>query len=134
MSVFCFVDKIAELKKNESITTYFTLTGEEEFLKDHFEGFPVMPGVLLLEALKQAAVSFLKETEKSGVEYHLLEANDVKFGQFVKPGSTLKVFARRLNTEGQAHLFDGRIDLVASEAGTSQGKALTAGIKLVPIQ
>ena len=53
--LFGFIDKISEVEKDQSITAFFTLKGSEEFLQDHFEGFPVMPGVLLLESLKQAA-------------------------------------------------------------------------------
>lgn len=132
MSVFCFIDEVAEVKKGESLTAYFTLKGNEEFLKDHFNGFPVMPGVLLLEALKQAASALLEPAAKdSKVFYRLSGVEDAKFGQFVKPGSRLKIFVKFLKSEGLFSFFDGRIDLIAPlPEGASQGRALTAGLKL----
>ena len=63
---FCFIDKVVEIRKNEFLTAVFKLKGSEEFLKDHFEGFPVMPGVLLLEALKQASERLWAASGKAG--------------------------------------------------------------------
>ena len=134
MGVFCFIDGIAELKKNESLTAHYTLRGEEEFLLDHFSGFPVMPGVLLLEALKQAAVSLL--TLSGGGRrtlYRLVAVEEAKFGQFVRPGSRLEMFVRFLRKEAALNYLEGRIDLVDSPDGVSGGKALTASLTLAPV-
>ncbi len=134
MSVFCFVDRVAEVKKNESLTAFYTLKGSEEFLKDHFNGFPVMPGVLLLESLKQAASKLLILSEGSKASfYRLVSAEEVKFGQFVKPGSELKIFARLVRKEGPLAFFEGRIDLLNDSSGTNQRKALTANITLAAL-
>ncbi len=133
MSAFCFVHSFAEVKKNESATAFFELRGDEEFLQDHFEGFPVMPGVLLLESLKQTAGAVLPEADGGGAaRYRLLEADAIRFGQFVKPGSVLKIFARLLKREGAAYSFEGRIDLMNGYSGVAQGKALSANFKLAP--
>jgi 3-hydroxymyristoyl/3-hydroxydecanoyl-(acyl carrier protein) dehydratase len=130
LSVFKFIDKIGEYKKGESLTGFYTLTGKEEFLKDHFENFPVMPGVLLLEMVKQAASKLLELSyEADEVNYRLADAEEVKFGQFVKSGSELKVSVRLIKREGQRNLFDGRIDLM----NVPFGKALSATLALVPI-
>ena len=129
MSVFCFIDKVAEFKKDESLTAYYTLTGKEEFLKDHFKNFPVMPGVLLLETAKQAAASLLRLSDGEGKQYRLKSAEEVRFGQFVKPGSRLKIFVRLLKNGSEASIFDGRIDL----ADAPFGKALTATMTLAPV-
>jgi 3-hydroxyacyl-[acyl-carrier-protein] dehydratase len=102
------------------------LTGDEEFLKDHFSGFPVMPGVLLLEALKQASGRLLD----SRSDYRLVWAENVKFGQFVKPGSRLRIQSKFLKTEDSLHIFDGRIDLMNAAGDAPQGKALTASLAL----
>ena len=134
MSVFCFIDRVAEVKKNESLTAFYTLKGSEEFLKDHFSSFPVMPGVLLLESLKQAASKLLSLSEDSKASfYRLVSADEVKFGQFVKPGSELKIFARLVKKEGPLAFFEGRIDLLSGSSGTNQRKALTANITLAAL-
>ena len=130
MSAFGFIDKIEEFKKGESLTACYTLTGNEEFLKDHFKNFPVMPGVLLLETAKQAAAAFLRMSQGSEVrQYRLTHAGEVRFGQFIKPGSVLKIFVRLLKNECGANTFEGRIDL----KNAPFGKALSATITLVPV-
>ena len=130
MKVFRFVDRIDGLIKGESLTAYYTLTGKEEFLKDHFENFPVMPGVLLLEMVRQAASTLLMLSNGSDkTRYRLADAEEVKFGQFVKPGSKLKVSVHLIKHENSKDLFDGRIDLVNAPFG----KALSATLALVPI-
>lgn len=129
LSVFGFIDEVSEFKKDESLTAIYTLTGKEEFLKDHFKGFPVMPGVLLLETAKQAAASLLRLSDGQGKQYRLKNAEEVRFGQFVKPGSKLKIFVRLLKNGSGTSDFDGRIDL----ADAPFGKALTATITLVPV-
>ena len=132
MSDFSFIDNVSEVKKNESLTAFFSLKGTEEFLQDHFEGFPVMPGVLLLESLKQASARLAAASEGGDVCYRLVRADEVKFGQFVRPGSHLKIFVRQLAKEGQCFHMEGRIDLIDPLGDGSSRKALTANIALEP--
>src|SRR6185436_13733567 len=102
MSVFSFIDKISEVERDQSITAFFALKGNEEFLQDHFEGFPVMPGVLLLESLKQAASLVIGGWAKSeNSDFRFDEVQEVKFGQFVRPGNLLKISARMTKKEGR---------------------------------
>src|SRR3989338_5312382 len=129
VSAFSFIDGVTELKKNESVTAFYTLKGTEEFLKDHFDRFPVMPGVLMLESMRQAAALLLAETQGPAAYFRIAEAQDLKFGQFVRPGNRLNIFARILKTENRKHFFEARIDL----EGETTRKALTANFALVPI-
>jgi 3-hydroxymyristoyl/3-hydroxydecanoyl-(acyl carrier protein) dehydratase len=134
LGAFSFVDKISEVEKGQSITAFFTLKGNEEFLQDHFENFPVMPGVLLLESLKQAATLLLGGWQNSdNTHFRLDEVQEVKFGQFVKPGSLLRIFARLVEKKGHRASLEGRMDLVG-ESGSPIGRALTASFSLVPVQ
>ena len=67
----------------------------EEYLADHFPGFPVMPGVLMLEAMTQASAWLVRVTEDFAHSMVVLqEARNVKYGQFVRPGQTLEVSAQ----------------------------------------
>ena len=54
---FVLIDRITEINPGQSLTAVKNLSLAEEYLADHFPGFPVMPGVLMLEALTQAALS-----------------------------------------------------------------------------
>ncbi len=131
---FSFIDRIAEVKKNESLTAFYTLQGSEEFLKDHFENFPVMPGVLLLETLIQAASELLILSEgRRGDFFRLVSAEEVKFGQFIRPESELKIFVRLLKKEGHFRSFEGRIDWAQGLENRIFRKALTAHVTLGPV-
>ena len=134
MSAFSFIDKISEVEKGQSITAFFTLKGNEEFLQDHFDGFPVMPGVLLLESLKQAATLLIGGWANSDTPYFRLDqVQEVKFGQFIKPGSLLRIFARLVKKEGNRAYLEGRMDMIG-ESGNPIGRALTASFSLVPVR
>ena len=121
---------MSEVEKGQSITAFFTLNGDEEFLLDHFEGFPVMPGVLLLESLKQAACALLKGETANGSFYRLAAVHEVKFGQFVKPGSRFEISVRLVGREGRRVDFEGRARLVEGEAPGA--RVLQAAFSLVP--
>lgn len=89
---FSLIDQITELNAGESITAVKNLTLAEEYLQDHFPGFPVMPGVLLVEALVQSSAWLMRATEDFQYSTVLLEeAKAVKFNSFVKPGDQLLV-------------------------------------------
>lgn len=89
---FSLIDQITELKQGESISAVKNLTLAEEYLQDHFPGFPVMPGVLLVEALVQASAWLMRSTEDFSYSSVLLdEAKAVKFNSFVKPGDQLVI-------------------------------------------
>ena len=121
------------MEKDQSIMAFFTLKENEEFLKDHFDGFPVMPGVLLIESLKQAASLLLNGWAKvESRDLRLDAVQEAKFGQFVKPGSLLRIFTRVTKKEGTRVYFDGRMDLIG-EHSVVLGRALSASFSLVPV-
>lgn len=89
---FCQLDKITRLEPGVCIEAERHLRGEEDYLRDHFPRFAVMPGVLMLEALTQAAILLARASEgySSGLVY-LASAKNIKFADFVQPGQTLKI-------------------------------------------
>lgn len=87
---FILIDKIVELDPGESIVTTKNLTVAEEYLADHFPGFAVMPGVLMLEAMTQSAAWLIRVTDDfADSVISLQEARNVKYNHFVQPGETL---------------------------------------------
>ncbi|MDM4016949.1 3-hydroxyacyl-ACP dehydratase FabZ family protein [Roseiconus lacunae] len=88
------LDRILTLDPGKRIVAERTLRGDEEYLKDHFPRFPVMPGVMMLEALHQAAVWMIRTGDDFGRAIVLLrEVRNVKFGDFLAPDQTLRVTA-----------------------------------------
>jgi 3-hydroxyacyl-[acyl-carrier-protein] dehydratase len=65
------------------------LSGDEDFLKDHFPTFPIMPGVMMLEVLVQAARHLLPDQDEA--PWVLEGVKAMKYGQMVRPGETLEV-------------------------------------------
>ena len=82
---FSLIDRIVELDKGQSITTVKNLSLAEEYLQDHFPGFAVMPGVLMVEALVQSGAWLMRATEDFKYSTLLLkQAKAVKFNSIVK--------------------------------------------------
>ena len=92
---FTLIDHIVNLEVDSEITALKTLTMAEEYLADHFPHFPVMPGVLMLESLTQAAAWLIRTSEDFAHSMVVLkEARNVKYGQFVEPGQTMTITAK----------------------------------------
>ena len=91
---FTLLDRIVALEPGVKITAVKNLSLTEEYLADHFPGFPVMPGVLMLEAMTEAGAWLVRKTEDFAHSVVVLsEAANVKYGQFMEPGQTLTVTA-----------------------------------------
>jgi 3-hydroxyacyl-[acyl-carrier-protein] dehydratase len=91
---FSQVDRITELVPGESITAVRSLTLTEEYLKDHFPRFPVMPGVLVVEALFQAGMWLVRVTDRFQHSIVALrKTQNMKFSGFVQPGDQLVLSA-----------------------------------------
>jgi 3-hydroxyacyl-[acyl-carrier-protein] dehydratase len=91
---FTLIDRVTELVPGERIAAIKNLSLAEEYLADHFPGFPVMPGVLMLEALTQAGAWLVRASEDFKHSVVLLKsAKNVKYASFVEPSETLTVSA-----------------------------------------
>lgn len=91
---FSLIDRIETLEPGSHIAAVKALSMAEEYLGDHFPHFPVMPGVLMLEAMTQASAWLVRATEDFAHSMIVLsESRSVKYGQFVEPGQILRVTA-----------------------------------------
>ncbi|WP_422930565.1 3-hydroxyacyl-ACP dehydratase FabZ family protein [Singulisphaera sp. PoT] len=89
---FVLIDRITELQRGQSLVAVKNLSLAEEYLADHFPGFPVMPGVLMLEALTQAGAWLIRDYEDFAHSVVLLkQAKTIKYGSFVEPGRQLQL-------------------------------------------
>lgn len=91
---FNLVDRILELEHGKKIRIVKNLTLAEEYLADHFPTFPVMPGVLMLETLVEAAAWLVRLSDDYKHSVIVLrDARNVKYGHFMEPGRSLVVTA-----------------------------------------
>lgn len=113
---FCLVDRIVELVPGNSIKTIKNVSLAEEYLQDHFPGFSVLPGVMMVEALVQSCAWLVRVTENFEHSVILLkQAKAVKFNSFLKPGQTLEVTATLKKQDGA--------DMEFQASGTVNGES-----------
>jgi 3-hydroxyacyl-[acyl-carrier-protein] dehydratase len=102
------------------LTAVKNLSLAEEYLSDHFPGFPVMPGVLMLEALAQAGAWLVREMEDFASSIIVLkQAKTIKYGSFVEPG-------RQLELKVELASFDPH-DCVFKGVGMIDGQKMVEG-------
>ena len=88
---FYLIDKVHEVTP-QRIVAVKTVSLAEEYLADHFPTFPVLPGVMMLEALTQAAAWLLYVNSGFSKSMAVLkEAKNLRYGNFVAPGNTLRL-------------------------------------------
>ncbi len=89
---FVLVDRITEVRGKDELTAIKNVTINEAFFQGHFPGNPVMPGVLQLEAMAQAAgILMLRRVDGEGKLAFFMSADKVKFRRAVKPGDQLQI-------------------------------------------
>ena len=117
---FCQIDQIISLEPGKRIEALRSLVGSEDYLRDHFPRFAVMPGVMMLESLTQAATMLVRATDEFRTGLVLLRtAKNVKFADFVQPGQTLRIVVELIKQEG---------DLFTLKAsGTKEDKTAVSG-------
>ncbi|MFP4105175.1 MAG: 3-hydroxyacyl-ACP dehydratase FabZ family protein [Phycisphaerae bacterium] len=88
---FHLVDRIESVEPGARIVTTKALSLAEEYLADHFPAFPILPGVMMLEALVQSAAWLVRlEQDFSKSIVVLGSARNVKYANMVQPGNTLR--------------------------------------------
>ncbi len=93
---FLMIDEVLELEPGERVVARKTVRPDEWYLRGHFPGRPVMPGVLIVEAMAQTgAVAVLSQDENRGRLALFAGIDDVRFKRIVEPGDEL-VFECRL--------------------------------------
>lgn len=105
---FVLVDRITELVPGERIAAVKALSLAEEYLADHFPRFPVMPGVLMIEALVQSSAWLVRATQDFAHSMVLLaEAKNVTYKSFVSPGQIFEVTVEAKEITPQTSRFVG---------------------------
>lgn len=116
------VDRVEELVKDESIRAVKAVTMNEGFFQGHFPGRPIMPGVMIVEALAQAAGVLAMESFDlvgSGKLVYFMAIDGAKFRQPVEPGCLLSLNAEFVQKRPRVCKFAGKAmigDKLAAEA------------------
>ena len=108
---FLFVDQVTALDPEEiSIVAQKSITEDEPCLEGHFPGNPIMPGVLIVEALAQTGLICLFELKlvDPGAEFFFTGIEQVKFRRPVVPGDLLELHAKLLKNRRTLWKFEGR--------------------------
>lgn len=101
---FSLIDRVLD-RTDTSLIAIKHVSSAEEYLQDHFPGFPVLPGVMMLEAMTQASRSLIDEHNAADQPWVLCQAKALKYGAFVRPGATI-----RITVNLHKHNDDGSID------------------------
>ena len=100
---FLLIDRVLEINEGESIVAIKNVTMNETFFMGHFPGLPVMPGVLILEAMAQAAgVLAYKSTNtkpSDGILYLFAGIDNARFRRVVEPGDQLRLEVKVLRSK-----------------------------------
>jgi 3-hydroxymyristoyl/3-hydroxydecanoyl-(acyl carrier protein) dehydratase len=88
---FLFIDRIISFEQGKSAVGIKSVTMSEDFLADHFPSFPIMPGVLQVEAISQLASWLVYATKDYSVKGITTEIDKVKFKDPVKPGDQMTI-------------------------------------------
>jgi beta-hydroxyacyl-ACP dehydratase FabZ len=117
---FLLVDRVVGLEPGKRIIAIKNVTINEPFFNGHFPGAPVMPGVLIVEAMAQAAGLLVGYGRKLGPDEYLLFAgiDNARFRQPVVPGDSLRLEIEALRIRGRSGHLRG--------AATVDGKLVTA--------
>ncbi|MCC5823533.1 MAG: hypothetical protein LAT64_05440 [Phycisphaerales bacterium] len=119
---FCLVDRILE-RTDDRIVTIKLVSNAEEYLQDHFPGFPVLPGVMMLEAMVQAGRALVDPDDAANPPMVLGSIKALKYGRFVKPGATIRVtVVKQKDLDAGAVDLKGEVHLI--EPGADAGGAL----------
>lgn len=108
---FLLIDRVIKIDMGQSLTAIKNVTMNESFFAGHFPNRPVMPGVLILEAMAQAgAVLAYKSTDTSpedGTLYYFAGIDNARFRRVVEPGDQLRLEVKVLRSKRDIWKLEG---------------------------
>ena len=108
---FLMIDRVVDITPGECATGIKNVSINEHYFQGHFPARPVMPGVLIIEAMAQTAAVLVVHTLGAGSEgklVYFMSIDNARFRRPVVPGDTLAVRVARSHQRGNVWKFDGR--------------------------
>jgi 3-hydroxyacyl-[acyl-carrier-protein] dehydratase len=107
---FLMIDKVIDLVKDQSATGVKNVSVDEYYFRGHFPARPVMPGVLIIEAMAQTAAVLVVHTlgpESEGKLVYFMSVDNARFRRPVVPGDVLHVRVTKQRNRGNVWKFEG---------------------------
>ena len=121
---FLLIDRVVEFHEGQSLVGIKNVTVNEPFFQGHFPEKPVMPGVLILEALAQATGLLAFRTGNRGAQreslYYLVGIDKARFKQPVEPGDQLRLSVELIKTRRGIWVFDTAATVDGNTAATAE--------------
>lgn len=106
---YLLIDRIQRLEFNKCLSAIKNVSLSEDVYSEHFFGFPVMPGALLIESLAQAGTALLEVSADFKKKALLVMIEDAKFRSFVHPGDQLSIAVKLLSSDNSFARMEGTV-------------------------
>jgi 3-hydroxyacyl-[acyl-carrier-protein] dehydratase len=117
---FIMVDEIIELEPGRSIRAVKTFDPAQELFEDHFPGFPVVPGVLLTEAMGQAAAKCIRAEDPSRGWPILGQIRSARFLDWVRPGQRCELAAELKSSQSRLVTARGEVIIESKTVASAE--------------
>lgn len=124
---FLMVDRVVELKRDVSCVGIKNVTINEQFFQGHFPRQPVMPGVLIVEAMAQTAGILVVETLEgaaAGKLVYFMSIDEARFRKPVVPGDCLRIHVTKLRNRTNVWKFSGEARVEGTLVAQAQFTAM----------
>mgnify|MGYP001328082472 CR=1 FL=1 len=107
---FLFIDKVTEIIPDFTAIGIKNVSMNEPFFQGHFPGHPIMPGVLIIEAMAQTSAILVIETtgKRTGAVVYFMTIEQARFRQPVFPGDQLELHVEKKRSRGNVWKFSGK--------------------------
>ncbi len=124
---FLYVDRVLEVEPGKRLVAIKNVSFDEHFFQGHFPGKPIMPGVLIVEALAQASGILVHKTVESDDNMvYFMSIDKVKFRKPVVPGDQLVLEVEPLQVRGKVYKFKGEAKVDGKVVCEAEFMAMTA--------